>query len=183
MDGLCWCLLFARQMVFVSVNIHSSYPFWSFKNSPAQRTHWGFGGVWETGHSLDVQLQISLQQLVHFTIIIIVIAVNTFMQNTFIYWNYEPTLRRLYDLSACVFYCVSLTVFLTHSGCNSRSPSSGRGCATRGGWSRSWIGRPGGARCPNIICWLGRSRGPPTSNPAVNATTHLLFETPSTIEL
>lgn len=60
----------------------------------------------------------------------------------------------------------SLTLFLTHNGCNSRSPSSGQGCATRGGWPRSWTGRPGGARCPNTTCWLRRNRGPPMNSPA-----------------
>lgn len=59
-----------------------------------------------------------------------------------------------------------LTVSLTHNGCSSRSPSSGRGCASRGESSHSGIGRPRGARCPNTIGWLRRSRGPPMNSPA-----------------
>jgi len=36
----------------------------------------------------------------------------------------------------------------------------------RGGWLRSWICRPRGARCPSTTCWLRRSRGLPMNSPA-----------------
>lgn len=144
-----------HQTWTIASSYESAHPFWRFKWSPAQGTRWSSGGVWITGHSLDVQLQISLQQPVHFSIIIIIVPVT---RNKCFYWLHskDKVVKQLKR---------SLTVFLKHNGCNSRWPSLCRGCAVRGGWPRSETGHRAGARCQSTTGWLRRSRDPPMNSP------------------
>lgn len=59
-----------------TLNVHFSeatHPLRRFKRSPAQWTRRTSAGVRETRNSLDVHLQISLQEPVHFPVVVIVV--------------------------------------------------------------------------------------------------------------
>lgn len=51
----------------------STHPLRRLQGNHAARTHGGLGGVRAARHGFDVELQVSLQQMVHFCVIVVVV--------------------------------------------------------------------------------------------------------------